>query len=83
MIALALLANDRFQSIQDPVKYLANADTSPLRRALRYTILPVLANGLEILVQCDFIQNNKHGAALLYPLSHAIRTVYLFVATYL
>lgn len=81
MIALALLANDRYRSIEDPVKYLAS-DVSPFRRALSVAILVTFANGLEIVVQCNFIRTNIYHvfiAAAIFPLSQAIRTIYLLI----
>lgn len=87
VIALALLANDRYQSLKDPMEYLANSDNvNHPRHAFYAAILALMTNGLEVLVQCEFIQFKLKWslvASVLFPLSQLIRAVYLFVCTYM
>lgn len=87
MIALALLANDRYQTIKYPVQnFVGESNKVPSRRALGFAILVVLTNCFDTFVQSNLILGKIHlavFAGILFPLFQAIRAVYLLVCFYM
>lgn len=84
MLTLALLANERYQSVAHPIKYMA-AQKCRVRRVAAAFTLAVFANGFQMIgetlwhmgIFTDFSRMSAIG------IGHAIRTVYLFACLYM
>ena len=79
MLALALLANDRYKGIADPMEYNATTKRPGLNLAAAFTLV-MFANSFQMVGETlwhmgIFTEFNMISAA---GIGHAIRTVYLF-----
>jgi len=84
MLALALLANDRYQGIADPTEYKAAIKRPGLNLAAAFTLV-IFANSFQMVgetlrhmeILTDFSMISVAGAG------QAIRTVYLFCCLFM
>lgn len=83
MIALALLANDRYRAISDPVQYM-NEEKRPYQRLFVAFVSVILVIGLDATANAFFIYNvlTEKNSLFFKLISYGFRATYQWICLF-